>query len=88
MARRVRRKPRRHGAQVAAHVAYERPASELQAEQRAAQAERARHRIEALERSQARPMRELQLDPNNATAKQRLAEIEAEIAGLRGELMR
>jgi thioredoxin-like negative regulator of GroEL len=67
-------------------VAYERAAAEIEAEQQAKRAERARHRIEVLERAQHRPMRELAIDPNNAEAKRRLAEIETEIEGLRGQL--
>lgn len=43
----------------------------------------ARARIDELERKQLRPMRELAADPNNAEAKRRLAEIDAEIAALR-----
>jgi len=64
-------------------VSYERPASALEAERRAAQVRDARQRIAALERSQLRPMRELAIDPNNVEAKRRLQEIETEIAGLR-----
>lgn len=47
--------------------------------------DRRRARIDELERAQARPMRELQLDPANVEAKRRLVEIEREIARLRGE---
>lgn len=67
-------------------VAYQRPPGELEAEQRTARDRRARQRIEQLERLQLRPARELALDPSNAEAKRRLADIEAEIAGLRAEL--
>lgn len=42
--------------------------------------------IEELERKQLRPARELAIDPENAEARQRLTEIEAQIAALRGEL--
>jgi hypothetical protein len=47
---------------------------------------RARARIRALEAKQERPLRELSIDPNNADARQRLAEIDAEISELRGDL--
>jgi len=67
-------------------VAYERPAPEVAAEQRAARERRARRRIDELEQSQLRPMRELAIDPANAEAKRRLAEIDGEIAGLRPDL--
>lgn len=43
-------------------------------------------RIAELERKQARPQRELQLDPNNAEARARLEQIDAQIAALREEL--
>lgn len=43
-------------------------------------------RIEALERQQARPMRELKIDPSNAEAARRLAAIDAQIATLRATL--
>lgn len=46
----------------------------------------ARQRIDRLERAQRRPVRELLIDPNNAAAKQRLAEIDDEIASLRSDL--
>jgi hypothetical protein len=48
---------------------------------------RARKRIAELERAQLRPLRELAVDANNAEAKRRLAEIDAEIAGLRNDLV-
>ena len=67
-------------------VAYERPATEIEAERKAARNRRARQRIARLELSQLRSMRELAIDPNNGTAKRRLAEIEAEIVGLRVDL--
>jgi hypothetical protein len=40
-------------------------------------------RIEALERRQQRPLRELQIDPTNAEARSRLEQIESEIEQLR-----
>lgn len=43
-------------------------------------------RIAELERKQLRPQRELQIDPTNEAARTRLAEIDAQIAALRGEL--
>lgn len=46
----------------------------------------ARTRIEALERQQLRPLRELAIDPTNAEARTRLAEIDAQIATLRTQL--
>jgi hypothetical protein len=64
-------------------VAYERPAAEIEAEQKTAREQQARHRIAELELAQHRPMRELVIDPSNAEAKRRLQEIEGEIAGLR-----
>lgn len=42
--------------------------------------------IAALELRQARPLRELQIDPANFNAAHRLAEIEADIAKLRAQL--
>jgi hypothetical protein len=48
--------------------------------------ERARTQIADLERRQSRPMRELQIDPANAEARARLADIDAQITALRGEL--
>lgn len=66
-------------------VAYERPAAELEAEQRAARDRRARQRIEQLERSQARAIRELVLN-NDQKARERLAAIDGEIAELRADL--
>lgn len=47
---------------------------------------RSRERIAELEIAQLRPLRELAVDPDNAAAKQRLVEIEAEIAELRPSL--
>jgi hypothetical protein len=67
-------------------VAYERPAAELEAEQRAKRDRHARERIAALERAQHRSLREIAIDPANAEARGRLDEIEREIAGLRGDL--
>ena len=46
----------------------------------------ARREIAQLEASQLRPLRELALDPTNATARAKLAAIEAEIAERRGYL--
>lgn len=43
-------------------------------------------RIEALERKQARPLRELAMDPGNEKAASKLAAIEAEIASARDAL--
>lgn len=48
--------------------------------------DRAEARIARLESRQARPIRELFLNPNNAEAKRRLQEIEDEIAALRPRL--
>ena len=62
-------------------VAYERPASEIAAEQQAARECQARQRIAALEGQQARRVREL-LAPNDA----RLEALDAEIATLRADL--
>lgn len=56
------------------------------ARQREARARAARRRIARLEAQQARPLRELAIDPNNAAAKQRLAEIDAQIAELRTDI--
>lgn len=42
-------------------------------------------RIQALERHQHRTVRELLLDPNDAAARKRLADLDADIATLRGE---
>lgn len=64
-------------------ITYERPTTEVEAEQRAALQQRASRRIDELERSQARPLRELAIDPANAEAKQKLAKIDEEIAALR-----
>lgn len=64
-------------------VAYQRPASEIEAEQRAARDRLARQRIAELERAQHRPLRELAIDPANAEAKKRLTKIDEEIAALR-----
>ncbi len=69
-------------------VAYQRPAAEIEAEQRAERDRQARQRIEQLERASWRPLRELQIDPENAEAKRRLAEIDGEIAGQRDRLAR
>lgn len=43
-------------------------------------------RIADLERRQARPLRELQIDPNNAEARRRLGEIDEQIAALRDNM--
>lgn len=69
-------------------VSYERPAAEIEAEQRAARQQNARARIAMLELAQSRPLRELAIDPSNAAARKRLAEIEAEIESLRPILQR
>jgi len=53
---------------------------------REARAATAQADIDALERKQLRPMRELALDPSNAPARQRVAEIEAEIVAKRVDL--
>jgi hypothetical protein len=45
--------------------------------------QQAQARVAILEAAQSRPLRELAIDPSNATAKQRLAEIDGEIASLR-----
>jgi hypothetical protein len=42
--------------------------------------------IQALEGQQLRPLRELMLDPNDATARSKLNEINDQVAGLRDEL--
>lgn len=68
-------------------VARQRPTEEVTAERRAAAAETARLRIEELERTSWRPLRELAIDSSNATAKQRLSEIDSEIAALRDDLL-
>jgi hypothetical protein len=44
--------------------------------------------IAALEAQQARPLRELLLDPANAFAQNKLAALDAEIAALRAQLVR
>lgn len=67
-------------------IAYERPPSEIADEQQTADEQRARRGIEALEVAQLRPLRELAIDPDNATAKQRLVDIDAEIVALRPPL--
>lgn len=46
----------------------------------------ARERIDGLESAQARPLRELALDPSNAVARKRLMELDAKIAELRSLL--
>lgn len=69
-------------------VAYQRPQAEIDAEQSAKRAREARAQIEQLERAQARPMRELAIDPDNAEAKRRLAEIDDEIKELRADVIR
>lgn len=56
------------------------------ASERAARRAVALARIAALETAQARPVRELQIDPLNTRARERLLEIEAEIAALRADL--
>lgn len=68
-------------------IAFERPAAEIEAEQKKRRDREARHRIVKLEASQQRAMRELLIDPNNAQARQRLTNIETEIAGLRPDLL-
>lgn len=68
-------------------VAYQRPQIETDAEQQASRDRQARQRIDELERAQRRPVRELLIDPTNVAAKQRLAEIDAEIAVLRSDLV-
>lgn len=45
-----------------------------------------RDAIQKLEMSQHRPLRELSIDPNNAKARQRLADLDARIAALREKL--
>jgi len=47
---------------------------------------RARRAIARLEASQARPIRELLRDPNNAAARQKVVEIDDKIAALRADL--
>jgi hypothetical protein len=69
-------------------VAYQRPAAEIEAEQRAVRARSARQRIASLELAQLRPIRELAIDPENAEAKRRLEAIDGEIAALRAEITR
>lgn len=46
----------------------------------------ARGEIRALEESQARPLRELHLDPSNAEARRKLEAIDAKIAAIRGRI--
>ncbi len=53
---------------------------------REAKEQSARNRIEALEESSRRPMRELALDPDNATARAKLVAIEAQIVAARADL--
>jgi hypothetical protein len=53
---------------------------------REARQAQAAQRIDELELSQRRPVRELLIDPNNAAARTRLVEIEAEIATQRERL--
>lgn len=65
-------------------VAWESP--KLGALQRKRRRREIQARIDSLERAQQRPIRELLIDPNNAAAKQRLAEIDAEIAAQRADL--
>jgi hypothetical protein len=48
--------------------------------------QQAQDRIDALEAAQLRPIRELLIDPADATAKQRIIEIETEITTLRARL--
>lgn len=67
-------------------VAYQRPQAEIDAEQRAERDQRIHKRIADHEAAQHRPMRELAVDPGNADAKRRLAEIEDQIAALRADL--
>lgn len=56
------------------------------AEQREIRRQNALRQIAALEAAQARPHRELTLDPANIQARQRLEAIEKEIASLRAQL--
>lgn len=63
-----------------------RPAEEVAAERAAATAVNAARRIDELERASWRPLRELAIDPNNETAKQRLGEIDSEIESLRADV--
>jgi hypothetical protein len=57
--------------------------SVVERERRAAIAQR---EIDRLERSQARPVRELAADPTNVAAKERIADIEAQVVMLRQAL--
>lgn len=80
------RKSQRVDLETGVVVAYERPAAEIEVEQRDVLRRQARQRIDELERAQLRPMRELAIDPNDAEAKLRLAEIDGEIGALRVDL--
>lgn len=48
--------------------------------------QRALRRIGSLESAQARPLRELAIDPDNVVARERLRELDARIAALRNAL--
>lgn len=67
-------------------VAHEPTAPEIAADSHAALKRQRRQRIVALEQKQLRPLREIAIDPSNAEAKQRLQEIDDEIAAKRAEL--
>jgi hypothetical protein len=72
-------------------VSYERPAAEVEAEQRDVAARAARRKVDELEQhEQPRAVREalLELLPENSQARRRLLEIEAEIADRRPALRR
>lgn len=68
-------------------VGYQRPASEIEAEQRSRRHHLARKRIADLERAQQRALREFAIDPANAEARRRIAEIDEEIGELRSALI-
>jgi hypothetical protein len=62
------------------------PVDDVQPEDARRRTRELKLRIDDLERRQARPLRELALDPGNATARARLEGLEAEIERLRRDL--
>lgn len=63
-----------------------RPQNEIDAEARHAARMATLERIRQLEDQQARPLREIALDPTAAAPRERLAALDAQIAGLRKSL--
>lgn len=68
-------------------IDYQRPAAEIEAEQNARRDEDARRRLREIDLAMVRPLAQLLKDPQHSTALAAIAELEAEAAEIRSDVV-